>query len=55
MDKTHIDLVVLDIMMPVMDGYEFTRLLRENDNNLPILMISAECCGGQAQGLYRRH
>lgn len=42
MDKEHIDLVVLDIMMPKMDGYAFTRLLRENNNNLPILMISAK-------------
>lgn len=42
MDKEHIDLVVLDIMMPKMDGYEFTRTLRENDNNLPILMVSAK-------------
>ncbi len=42
MDKHHIDLVVLDIMMPKMDGYEFTRLLRETDNNLPILMVSAK-------------
>ena len=42
MDRAHIDLVVLDIMMPKMDGYEFTRLLRESDNNLPILMVSAK-------------
>lgn len=42
MDREHIDLVVLDIMMPKMDGYEFTRLLRESQNNLPILMISAK-------------
>lgn len=42
MDKEHIDLVVLDIMMPEMDGYEFTRVLREADNNLPILMVSAK-------------
>ena len=41
MDREHIDLVVLDVMMPKMDGYEFTKLLRENQNNLPILMISA--------------
>ena len=42
MEKEHIDLVVLDIMMPKMDGYEFTRVLREADNSLPILMVSAK-------------
>lgn len=42
MDKEHIDLVVLDIMMPKMDGYEFTRTLRDCRNHLPILMVSAK-------------
>ena len=42
LNKEHIDLVVLDIMMPVMDGYEFTKTLRQNDNNMPILMVSAK-------------
>lgn len=42
MDREHIDLVILDIMMPKMDGYEFTKILRENDNSLPILMVSAK-------------
>lgn len=42
MDREHIDLAVLDIMMPKIDGYEFTKLLRENQDPLPILMISAK-------------
>ena len=42
MDDNHIDLVVLDVMMPKMDGYEFTRILRESNINLPILMVSAK-------------
>lgn len=42
MDQEHVDLAVLDVMMPEMDGYEFTRTLRECDNNLPILMVSAK-------------
>lgn len=42
MDREHVDLVVLDIMMPKMDGYEFTKTLREGDSNLPILMVSAK-------------
>lgn len=42
MDQNHIDLVVLDVMMPQMDGYEFTKTLRAADNNLPILMVSAK-------------
>ena len=42
MDQKHIDLVVLDVMMPRMDGYEFTRILREGGNTLPILMVTAK-------------
>lgn len=42
MDREHVDLVVLDVMMPRMDGYELTRTLRAADSNLPILMVSAK-------------
>lgn len=42
MDKQHIDLIVLDIMMPKMDGYEFTRQLREAGDMVPILMLTAK-------------
>ena len=42
LEKQHIDLVVLDIMMPNMDGYEFTRALRQSNNYMPILMVSAK-------------
>ncbi len=42
MDKEHVDLVIIDVMMPNMDGYELTKSLRESQNNLPILMISAK-------------
>ena len=41
-DKEHVDLVVVDITMPKMDGYEFTRTVRETRADLPILMISAK-------------
>ncbi len=42
MEREHIDLVILDIMMPVMDGYTFTQTLREGNNNRPILMVAAK-------------
>lgn len=42
MDREHVDLAVLDIMMPVMDGYTFTQTLRSTNNDLPILMVTAK-------------
>ena len=42
LDREHIDLVVLDVMMPGMDGYEFTRIVRQTDSTLPILMVTAK-------------
>ena len=41
LDKKHVDLILLDIMMPHMDGYEFTQTLRESGCDLPILMVTA--------------
>jgi DNA-binding response OmpR family regulator len=42
MDKEHIDLAVIDVMMPNVDGYELTRSIRDNNEVLPILMVSAK-------------
>ncbi|MCK2005149.1 VanR-FM family response regulator transcription factor [[Brevibacterium] frigoritolerans] len=36
-----IDLLILDIMMPKMDGYEVTRIIREK-HNMPIIFLSAK-------------
>ncbi|MCU6396734.1 response regulator, partial [Enterobacter quasiroggenkampii] len=36
-----IDLLILDIMMPKMDGYEVTRHIREK-HNMPIIFLSAK-------------
>ena len=40
--KEHIDLAIVDIMMPCMDGYEFTKEIRSFNNEMPILMVSAK-------------
>jgi two-component system chemotaxis response regulator CheY len=42
--KTHFDLIVTDINMPKMDGYEFTKKLRAADGygETPIVMVSTE-------------
>ncbi|MBQ2392103.1 MAG: response regulator transcription factor [Clostridia bacterium] len=42
MENDYFDLVISDIMMPVMDGYEFVRLLRESGSTTPVMMITAK-------------
>jgi DNA-binding response OmpR family regulator len=39
--ETHVDLVVLDIMMPIMDGWTLCKELRKADPDLPLLMLTA--------------
>ncbi len=41
LDNEYFDLIISDIMMPVMDGYEFVQRLRNAGNNTPVLMITA--------------
>ena len=41
MEREKIDLVLLDIMMPKMDGLEMCRRIREK-HNVPIIMVSAK-------------
>lgn len=42
MQNNHVDLIISDIMMPNMDGYEFTESIRKFDVEIPILMITAK-------------
>ncbi|MBP3464173.1 MAG: response regulator transcription factor [Clostridia bacterium] len=42
MDKEYIDLIVTDIMMPEMNGYELIKELREAKYEVPILIITAK-------------
>ena len=41
LDHEHIDLIIADIMMPQMDGYELVQALRGNGNMTPIIMLTA--------------
>jgi len=39
--QNHYDMILMDIQMPIMNGYEATKLIREIDSNIPIIALSA--------------
>ena len=42
LDQTYIDLIVTDLMMPRMDGFEFAETVRRVNRTIPILFMSAK-------------
>lgn len=40
--EKHIDLIVADVMMPVMNGYEMVKHLRDANENVPVLFLTAK-------------
>ena len=42
LDESYYDLILSDIMMPKMDGYELVRTLREAGQSIPVMMITAK-------------
>lgn len=42
LDSTHIDLLITDVMMPIMDGYTLSKEIRDSGYDMPILMITAK-------------
>ncbi len=41
LDHKHIDLIIADIQMPNMNGYELVKVLRESGNTIPVIMLTA--------------
>lgn len=42
METQHIDLIITDVMMPQLDGYQFVDTLRQANSEIPILMVTAK-------------
>lgn len=50
-DQQHIDLMIADVMMPGLDGFDLTQQLRDAGYSLPVLIVTAlESIGDKRQG-----
>ena len=51
-EKNNYDLILMDIKMPVMDGMEATRLIKEKHPELPIIALTANAFDSDRQLAY---
>lgn len=42
MDSEHIDIMIVDVMMPVLDGFTFVKTVREAGSQVPAIIVSAK-------------
>lgn len=53
LEKNKVDLIIMDIMMPGMDGFELTKKIREFNKDIPIIMVTAkESIHDKRQGFF---
>lgn len=42
LSSNHLDIMLVDAMMPIMDGYTFVKTVREEGDNIPAIMVTAK-------------
>lgn len=47
-----VDLVLMDLQMPIMDGFEATRLIKQINKNIPIIVQTAYLLSGEKEKSY---
>ncbi len=47
--RNEFDLVLMDVQMPILNGYETTKILREQGNNIPIIALTASAIQGEME------